>query len=81
MHEAVQAELEAVAADLASLRQEVVGNVRLGMIGAQLAAGSVLPLLDRLALTHPREGGWSPRRLPRRRPACCSQAGASTVQW
>jgi len=50
---AVQAELDAVAADLASLRQEVVGSVRLGMI-ATTGRWLVLPLLDRLALTHPR---------------------------
>lgn len=49
---AAQAELEAVAGDLASLREEVVGSVRLGMI-ATTARWLVPLLLDKLALAHP----------------------------
>ena len=49
---AVQAELEAVTADLAALHEQVVGSVRLGMI-ATTARWLVSLLLNRLAVTHP----------------------------
>ena len=49
---AVQAELESVGSDLAALRQEVTGSVRLGMISTT-ARWLVPLLLDRLAVTHP----------------------------
>lgn len=49
---AVQAELESVASDLAALRQEVTGSVRLGMISTT-ARWLVPLLLDHLAATHP----------------------------
>ena len=48
----VAAELEAVVADVAALRDEVVGTARIGMIGT--TARWLAPLLlDRMALTHP----------------------------
>jgi len=49
---AVQAEIEAIAADLAAMREEVVGSVRLGMI-ATTARWLVPLLLDKLAVAHP----------------------------
>ena len=49
---ALQAELEAIPSDLAALRQQVVGSVRVGMI-ATTARWLVPLLLDRLASTHP----------------------------
>jgi LysR family hydrogen peroxide-inducible transcriptional activator len=49
---AMQVELDAVAADLAALHQQVVGSVRLGMI-ATTARWLVPLLLDRLAVAHP----------------------------
>jgi DNA-binding transcriptional LysR family regulator len=49
---AVQAEIEAIATDLAALRHQVVGSVRVGMI-ATTARWLVPLLLDRLAITHP----------------------------
>ena len=49
---AVEGELEAIAADLAALHQQVVGNVRLGMISTT-ARWLVPKLLDRLAVDHP----------------------------
>lgn len=49
---AVQAEIEAIPTDLAALRHQVVGSVRVGMIGTT-ARWLVPLLLDRLASTHP----------------------------
>jgi DNA-binding transcriptional LysR family regulator len=49
----IQAELDACVADVAALRQEVVGSVRLGMIGTT-ARWLVPVLLDHLAVAHPR---------------------------
>jgi LysR family hydrogen peroxide-inducible transcriptional activator len=49
----VAAELEAVVADVAALRHEVVGTARIGMIGT--TARWLAPLLlDRMAITHPK---------------------------
>ena len=48
----MQAELEAILADVAALRAEVVGSVRLGMI-ATTARWLVPLLLDKLAAAHP----------------------------
>lgn len=49
---AVQADLDAIGADLAALHHRVVGNVRLGTISTT-ARWLVPLLLDRLALDHP----------------------------
>jgi DNA-binding transcriptional LysR family regulator len=49
----IAAELDALVAEVASLRQEVVGNVRLGMIGTT-ARWLVPRLLERLAERHPK---------------------------
>jgi DNA-binding transcriptional LysR family regulator len=49
---AVQAEIEAISSDLAALRHEVTGSVRLGMISTT-ARWLVPLLLDHLAATHP----------------------------
>lgn len=49
---AVQAEIEAIPSDLAAMRHQVVGSVRVGMIGTT-ARWLVPLLLDRLATTHP----------------------------
>ena len=49
---AVQSEMEAVTADLAALRQQVVGSVRLGMISTT-ARWLVPLLLDNLEVAHP----------------------------
>jgi len=49
---AAQAELDAISTDLAALQQQVVGQVRLGMISTT-ARWLVPLLLDRLALDHP----------------------------
>ena len=49
---AVQAEMDAIATDLAALHQQVIGNVRLGMISTT-ARWLVPLLLDRLAIEHP----------------------------
>jgi DNA-binding transcriptional LysR family regulator len=48
----VQAELDAISADLASLHQQVLGSVRLGMI-ATTARWLVPLLLDQLVVAHP----------------------------
>jgi DNA-binding transcriptional LysR family regulator len=48
-----QAELDAISSDLAELRQEVTGNVRLGMISTT-ARWLVPVLLDHLASAHPK---------------------------
>jgi DNA-binding transcriptional LysR family regulator len=48
----VQAEIEAIPADLAALRNQVVGSVRVGMI-ATTGRWLVPLLLDRLAAAHP----------------------------
>lgn len=49
----VQAELEAMAFDVASLRDEVSGSARLGVIGTT-ARWLIPPLVDRLRAKHPR---------------------------
>jgi DNA-binding transcriptional LysR family regulator len=49
----IAGELDALVAEVASLRQEVVGNVRLGMIGTT-ARWLVPRLLERLAERHPK---------------------------
>jgi len=48
----VQAEMDAISADLAALHQQVLGSARLGMI-ATTGRWLVPLLLDRLAVTHP----------------------------
>lgn len=49
----VASELEAVVADVAALRDEVIGTARIGMIGT--TARWLAPrLLDRMAVTHPK---------------------------
>src|SRR4030088_1835545 len=49
----VSAELDALVADVAAIRHEVVGTVRLGMIGTT-ARWLLPPLLARLAEQHPK---------------------------
>ena len=49
----VAIELEALVSEVAALRQEVVGNVRMGMIGTT-ARWLVPRLLERLAEQHPK---------------------------
>jgi DNA-binding transcriptional LysR family regulator len=49
----VLAELEAAAADVAALRDEVTGTARIGMIGTT-ARWLAPPLLDRMAAIHPK---------------------------